>query len=417
MPQGGFAAGGELMSARIDLESRYCAHNYHPLPVVLSRGEGVYVWDEDGNRYLDMMSAYSAVSHGHAHPRLVRLVQEQVATLTIVSRAFHTDKLGPFLKRACELTGQEMALPMNTGAEAVETAIKAARKWGYSVKGVAADKAEIIACSGNFHGRTIAIVAMSDEAQYKAGFGPFPPGFKLVDYGNIDALDAAINENTVAFLIEPIQGEGGIVMPPAGYLRAAADLCRQRKVLLIADEIQTGLGRTGKILACEHENVVPDGLILGKALGGGILPVSMFLARREIMNVFSPGDHGSTFGGNPLAAAVGLEALNILVDENLAERSAETGNYLLGRLAKIDSPLISAVRGRGLFVGIEIDPERGSAREVCEALMKRGLLSKETHETVVRLAPPLIISKKEIDWAVAEIIAVLAELKKVRLAS
>ncbi len=405
------------MSNRIDLESRYCAHNYHPLPVVLTRGEGVFVWDDAGTRYLDMMSAYSAVSHGHAHPRLVKLVQEQVGTLNIVSRAFHTDKLGPFLERACELTGQDMALPMNTGAEAVETAIKAARKWAYTVKGVPADQAEIIACTGNFHGRTIAIVAMSDEPQYKQGFGPFPGGFTLVDYGDIQALEAAINDNTAAFLLEPIQGEGGIVLPPPGYLKAAAELCRKHNVLLIADEIQTGLGRTGKLLACEHEDVVPDGLILGKALGGGILPVSMFLARRDVMNVFTPGDHGSTFGGNPLGAAVGLEALNILVEDKLAERSAEMGEYLVRRLREINSPLVSEVRGKGLFVGIEIDAELGSARAVCEALMKRGLLSKETHETVVRLAPPLVISKAEIDWAIAQITVVLNEMDELRLAS
>jgi len=320
------------MTSRIDLESRYCAQNYKPLPVVLTRGEGVYVWDTDGKKYLDMMSAYSAVSHGHAHPRLVRLVQQQVARLSVVSRAFYSDKLGPFLERICELTGQDMALPMNTGSEAVETSIKAARKWAYSVKGVPQDKADIIACSGNFHGRTIAIVTMSDEPQYQQGFGPFPDGFRIVKYGDIGALEAAINENTAAFLVEPIQGEGGIVIPPAGYLKAAEQLCRTHNVLLLVDEIQTGLGRTGKLLACEHEDVFPDGLMLGKALGGGILPVSMFLARRDVMRVFSPGDHGSTFGGNPLAAAVGLEALNILVEERLAERSAEMGDYLLAEL-------------------------------------------------------------------------------------
>jgi len=405
------------MNDRIDLEARYCAHNYHPLPVVLTRGEGVYVWDEDGKKYLDMMSAYSAVSHGHAHPRLVELVLRQVGELNIVSRAFHTDKLGPFLQRACELTGQEMALPMNTGSEAVETAIKAARKWAYTVKGVAKDQAEIIACSGNFHGRTIAIVAMSDEAQYQDGFGPFPPGFRIVEYGNIDALESAINANTAAFLVEPIQGEGGIVVPPKGYLKAAEALCRKHNVLLIADEIQTGLGRTGKLLACEHEDVKPDGLILGKALGGGILPVSMFLARREIMDVFSPGDHGSTFGGNPLGAAVGLEALDILVEEDLSARSAEMGAYLLDALRAIKSPLISEVRGSGLFIGIEIDPALGTARAICEALMERGLLSKETHETVVRLAPPLTIRKAEIDWAMDQIRDVVAEMDQVRLAS
>jgi ornithine--oxo-acid transaminase len=405
------------MTSRIELEARYCAQNYKPLPVVLTRGEGVHVWDETGKKYLDMMSAYSAVSHGHAHPRLVRLVQAQVAQLSVVSRAFYSDKLAPFLERLCTLTGQDMALPMNTGAEAVETAIKAARKWAYNVKGVAANQAEIIACSGNFHGRTIAIVTMSDEPQYQDGFGPFPGGFRIVEYGDIDALEAAINENTAAFLVEPIQGEGGIIMPPTGYLKAAEKLCRTHNVLLLADEIQTGLGRTGALLACHHENVKPDGLMLGKALGGGILPVSAFLARREVMQVFTPGDHGSTFGGNPLAAAVGLEALNILVEERLAERSAELGDYLLAELEAIKSPLVKELRGRGLFVGIEIDPEIAEAREICEALMQRGVLSKETHTTVVRLAPPLIISKAEIDWAITQIRSVLQEIGRLRLAS
>jgi ornithine--oxo-acid transaminase len=401
----------------MDLEKQYCAHNYHPLPVVLTRGAGVFVWDEDGNRYLDMMSAYSAVSHGHAHPRLVRLVQEQVARLTIVSRAFYSDALGPFLERACRLTGQDMALPMNTGAEAVETAIKAARKWAYSVKGVANDKAEIIGCDGNFHGRTIAAVALSDEPQYQNGFGPFPAGFRNVEYGHIGALEAAINENTAAFIVEPIQGEGGIIMPPSGYLKAVAKICKDNNVLLIADEIQTGLGRTGKMLACDHEGVKPDALILGKALGGGILPVSMFLARRDVMEVFTPGDHGSTFGGNPLGAAVGLEALNILVDENLAENSAKMGEYLIRQLRSVDCPLIKEVRGKGLFVGLEINPAYAAARDVCTALMKRGLLSKETHKTVVRLAPPLIITRAEIDWAVTQIREVLDEMNQHRLAS
>ncbi|MGI9248501.1 MAG: ornithine--oxo-acid transaminase [Woeseiaceae bacterium] len=405
------------MSSSMDLEARYCAHNYNPLPVVLSRGEGVFVWDDAGKKYLDMMSAYSAVSHGHANSRLVNRVKEQVARLTIVSRAYYSDALGPFLARACQLTGQDMALPMNTGAEAVETAIKAARKWAYSVKGVAHDQAEIVGCDGNFHGRTIAAVAMSGEPQYQRGFGPFPPGFLNVEYGSIDALRDAVNENTAAFIVEPIQGEGGIVIPPPGYLRAAAELCRENNVLLIVDEIQTGLGRTGKFLACEHEEVKPDGLILGKALGGGILPVSMFLARRDVMEVFTPGDHGSTFGGNPLAAAVGLEALNILVDENLAANSAAMGEYLIDQLRAIECPLIREIRGKGLFVGVEIDPAHASARAVCEALMKRGLLSKETHETVVRLAPPLIIGKAEIDWAVTQIREVVDEMDKIRLAS
>jgi ornithine--oxo-acid transaminase len=405
------------MGNSMKLEAQYCAHNYHPLPVVLTRGAGVFVWDDQGKKYLDMMSAYSAVSHGHANPRLVKLVQEQVARLNIVSRAFYTDRLGPFLARACELTGMDMALPMNTGAEAVETAIKAARKWAYTVKGVAQDRAEIIGCDGNFHGRTIAAVAMSDEPQYQHGFGPFPPGFRNVEYGNIEALAEAINEHTAAFIVEPIQGEGGIIIPPAGYLRAAADLCRERDVLLIVDEIQTGLGRTGKLLACQHEDVKPDGLILGKALGGGILPVSMFLARRDVMDVFTPGDHGSTFGGNPLGAAVGLEALNILVEEDLAGNSARMGAYLLEQLRRIDSPVVREVRGRGLFIGLEIDPEFASARAVCEALMERGLLSKETHQTVVRLAPPLIIDKADIDWAIEQIREVIAEIDEVRLAS
>ncbi len=405
------------MSSTIDLENQYCAQNYHPLPVVLSRGNGVFVWDENGKKYLDMMSAYSAVSHGHANPRLVEVVQRQVEKLTIVSRAFYTDQLGEFLKLACELTGQEMALPMNSGAEAVETAIKAARKWGYQVKGIEKDKAEIIACTGNFHGRTTMIIAMSDEPQYQFGFGPFPAGFKLVPFGDAEALEKQITPQTAAFLVEPIQGEGGIVIPPEGYLKTCQDICRKHDVLLIADEIQTGLGRTGSMLACDHENVVPDGLILGKALGGGILPVSMFLSKREVMEVFTPGDHGSTFGGNPLASAVGLEALKILVEEKLPARSKEMGDYLVGQLHGLNSPLISDIRGRGLFVGIEIDPVLCSAREICEALMHRGLLSKETHETVVRLAPPLVINREEINWAVEQISEVLNEMDRIRLAS
>ncbi len=402
------------MNNTIELENRYCAHNYHPLPVVLIRGAGVYVWDDAGNKYLDMMSAYSAVSHGHAHPRLVKTLQQQSSQLAICSRAFHTDKLGPFLKHVCELTGMDMALPMNTGAEGVETAIKAARKWGYKVKGIPADKAEVIACTGNFHGRTIAMVAMSTEAQYKNGFGPFPLGFKLIPYGDATALEKAITSNTAAFLVEPIQGEAGIIVPPAGYLAKCAEICKRNDILLICDEIQTGLGRTGKLLACQHENVQPDGLILGKALGGGLLPVSMFLARREVMDVFTPGDHGSTFGGNPLAAAVGLEALNVLIEEKLSERSAEMGAYLLDKLHVLKSPLIKSLRGKGLFIGIEIDPRKAKAREVCERLMTQGILSKETHETVVRLAPPLVITREQIDWAVERIDLVLKEMSKVR---
>ncbi|NHA14077.1 ornithine--oxo-acid transaminase [Thioalkalivibrio sp. XN279] len=397
------------MHPLIELEGRHCAQNYHPLPVVLVRGDGPYVWDDQGRRYLDMMSAYSAVSHGHAHPRIVNALVEQARTLNIVSRAFHSDRLGEFLARACRLTGQDMALPMNTGAEAVETAMKAARKWAWQVKGVPDGEQEIIACAGNFHGRTIAICGLSTEQQYRAGFGPFPPGLKTVPYGDAAALEAAITPRTAAFLVEPIQGEGGIVIPPAGYLAACAEICRRHDVMLIADEVQTGLGRTGKLLACEHEGVKPDGLVLGKALGGGVLPVSMFLARRELMAVFRPGDHGSTFGGNPLAAAVGLEALQVLEDEDLAGQSASKGAWLLEELHRIDSPLVREVRGRGLFIGIEIDPAQASAREVVLALMARGLLSKETHATVVRLAPPLAIPMELLEWAVAQLRAVLTE--------
>ena len=405
------------MSSGLDLENQYCAHNYHPLPVVLARGEGVYVWDEDGKKYLDMMSAYSAVSHGHCNPRLVEALQRQSEALCIVSRAFYTDKLGPFLKLACELTGQDMALPMNTGAEAVETAVKAARRWGYEVKGIPDNEAEIIVCTGNFHGRTTTIISFSAEAEYQKHFGPLTPGFRVVEYGDADALEAAITPNTAAFLLEPIQGEGGIIIPPEGYLRRCKEICEANNVLLLADEIQTGLGRTGRLLACDHEGVKPDGLILGKALGGGIMPVSMFLAKKEVMDIFVPGTHGSTFGGNPLAAAVGIEALNMLVEDRLPERSRDLGDYLMDELGKIDSPLISEIRGSGLFVGIEIDPALGSAREVCERLMGRGLLSKETHETVVRLAPPLIVTKAQLDWAVGQIREVLDEMDEVRLAS
>jgi len=380
---------------------QYSATNYHPLPVTLVKGEGVYLWDAAGNKYLDMMSAYSAVSHGHCHPELLATLREQAEQLCITSRAYYSDKLEPFLQYACEITGQEKALPMNTGAEAVETAIKAARKWAYTVKGVAKDSAEIIVCSDNFHGRTTSIISFSTELQYKAGFGPFTPGFKVVPYGDAHALAAAITPNTAAFLVEPIQGESGIHLPPAGYLAACAIICSKNNVLLIADEIQTGLGRTGKLLACEHEKVKPDGLILGKALGGGILPVSLFLSSKAVMDVFQPGDHGSTFGGNPLAAAVGLKALQLIVSNKLAERSAELGEYFLQRLHTLNSPLIKAIRGRGLFVGIEIDTQRANACVLCEQLMHDGLLTKETHHTVIRLCPPLTINREQLDEAVS----------------
>jgi len=394
----------------IEQEDQFCAHNYHPLPIVLARGRGVFVWDDSGKRYFDMMSAYSAVSHGHLHPRLVSALNTQLTQLAVVSRAFYTDKLAPFLQKACELTGQDKALPMNTGAEAVETAIKAARKWAYTVKGVEADKAEIITCDGNFHGRTISIVGFSTEEQYKNGFGPFPKGFTNIPFGDAPALEKAITPNTAAFLVEPIQGEGGIIVPPEGYLRECANICRQHNVLLICDEIQTGLGRTGKLLASEHDEVIPDGLILGKALGGGLLPVSMFLSRKEVMDVFTPGDHGSTFGGNPLASAVGLEALNMTVEKTLPDISDKLGKHFMNELKGFNSPLVKEVRGKGLLIGVEIDEKYAKARDVCEALMKNGLLTKETHETVVRFAPPLIITQSELDDAIAIIKSTLESL-------
>jgi ornithine--oxo-acid transaminase len=389
-----------------------CARNYEPLPVTLVRGSGVFVWDDAGRRYLDMMSAYSAVSHGHAHPALVAVLTEQAQRLAIVSRAFDTNRLQPFLERACEMTGMDMALPMNTGAEAVETALKAARKWAYKVKGVAADRAEIIACEGNFHGRTLGVVALSTEPQYRDGFGPFMPGVRIVPFGDADSLERAITPNTAAFIVEPMQGEAGIRIPPAGYLARCAEICRAHNVLLIADEVQTGLGRTGRLLACDHEGVRPDGLILGKALGGGLLPVSLFLARRDVMNVFTPGDHGSTFGGNPLAAAVGLAALDVLEKENLVARSAELGEYLLAGLRRIDCPLVRDVRGKGLWCGMEFDPARIRARDVALRLVRAGILTKDTHETVIRFAPPLIIEKPELDWAIETVRTVLAELAR-----
>src|SRR5579885_131891 len=383
----------------IERELSYGAHNYEPLPVVLVRGEGVHVWDDAGNRYIDMMSAYSAVSHGHCHPRLVRVLQEQAGKLNIVSRAFYTDKLGVFLKKVCDLTGFQSALPMNTGAEAVETALKAARKWAYTCKGVPKDKAEIIACAGNFHGRTITIVGMSTVPQYKAGFGPFPEGFKVIPYGDAAQLENAITSNTAAFLVEPIIGEGGIVVPPAGYLKACAEICKKHNVLMICDEIQTGLGRTGKLLAFQHEGIKPDAVVLGKALGGGLLPVSLFLSSKEVMSVFTPGDHGSTFGGNPLAAAVGNAALDVLIEEKLIERAEKTGAYFQQQLKGIPSKLIKDVRGKGLLIGLEID-ESYPAHDICLKLLKHGILTKETHHTVIRFAPPLIISEEQIDAAV-----------------
>lgn len=408
----GLHKGVYSVQSLIELESQYGAHNYEPLPVVLTKGEGVYVWDVAGKRYIDMMSAYSAVSHGHCHPEMIKVLTKQAATLSIVSRAFYTDQLGRFLQKICEMTGLEKVLPMNTGAEAVETALKAARKWAYTIKGVPADCAEVIACKGNFHGRTITIVGMSSESQYRSGFGPFPAGFKLIDYGNAKALEQAITPNTAAFLVEPIQGEGGIVVPLPGYLRECAEICRRHNVLLICDEIQTGMGRTGKFLACEHEGIKPDGVILGKALGGGILPVSAFVSREEVMKVFTPGDHGSTFGGNPLAAAVGAAAIDVLLKEKLINRAAELGDYFLNRLKGISSPLIKDVRGKGLLIGVEINPSSYSAREICLKLLEQGILSKETHHTVIRLAPPLVITKQEIDSVVEVLTKVLVTAER-----
>jgi ornithine--oxo-acid transaminase len=397
------------MSGR-SLEARFGAQNYAPLPVTIVRGEGVYLWDDGGRRYIDMMGAYSAVSFGHCHPRLVEALTTQARRLDTISRAYFNDRLGPFLARACELTGMDVALPMNSGAEAVETALKAARKWAYRVKGVPADRAEIIACEGNFHGRTITITGFSSVPQYRDGFGPFAPGFKLVPYGDATALLAAITPNTAAFLVEPVQGEGGIIVPPKGYLADAARICRANKVLLLADEVQSGLGRTGKLLACEHEGVAPDGLTLGKALGGGLLPVSLFLARREVMDVFGPGDHGSTFGGNPIAAAVGLAALNTLIDEGLIDRAAHMGAHLLRQLSAIRSPLVREVRGLGLFAGVELDPDRASAGAVVRRLIDAGVLTKDTHRNTLRFAPPLIIDQSQIDWAVKRLADVLDEV-------
>jgi ornithine--oxo-acid transaminase len=400
-----------------ELAGDVCARNYDPLPVTLVRGKGVHVWDDAGRRYLDMMSAYSAVSHGHAHPTLVAALTEQAQRLAIVSRAFNTDRLMPFLERACSMSGMDMALPMNTGSEAVETAIKAARKWGYRVKQAVEDECEIIACEGNFHGRTLGAISLSTEPQYRDGFGPFLPGVRIVPFGDADALERAITPNTAAFLVEPMQGEAGIRIPPQGYLARCAQICRDHRVLLIADEVQTGLGRTGRMLACDHENVRPDGLILGKALGGGLLPVSMFLASREVMSVFTPGDHGSTFGGNPLSAAVGLAALELLEKERLVERSAELGEYLLDGLRRIDSPLIREVRGKGLWCGVDFDPARVRARTVAERLVEAGILTKDTHDTVIRFAPPLVIERSEIDWALETFQRVLDSLYERRLAA
>ena len=401
------SAASTLMTA----ERTYAARNYDPLPVVLSHGEGAWITDVTGRRYLDLMSAYSAVSFGHAHPDIIGALVAQAGELAVTSRAFFNDRLPLLLERVTRLTGLPRAIPSSGGAEAVETSLKAVRKWAYKVKGVPADRAEVIVCRNNFHGRSITIVGFSSEAQYREGFGPFPPGFVAIPYGDTAALEAAITPNTAAFLVEPVQGEGGIVVPRDGYLADCARICRDRRVLLICDEIQTGLGRTGYVLACEHDKVQPDGVILGKALGGGLLPVSMFAATDDVMQVFAPGDHGSTFGGNPLASAVALAALDVLERENLCARSATLGAWLLAELRKIDSPLVTAVRGRGMFIGIEVDTAKVSARAVVDRLLERGLLSKDTHGTVVRIAPPLVIAREDLAWAVGEIAAAFRDLE------
>lgn len=394
----------------ISREKKHLATNYKPLPVVLSRAEGVWMWDVEGNKYLDFLSAYSAVSGGHNNKRIIQAMNDQLKKIDVPSRAFYTDILGEYAEKLCAFTGMDKMLPMNTGAEAVETAIKAARRWGYRSKKIAPDKARIIVCDGNFHGRTTTIISFSSDDDYKTDFGPLTPGFDLIPYGDIHALENAITPDTCAFFIEPIQAEVGIRVPTKGYLKAAQDICKKHNVLFILDEIQTGMARTGKPFCFQHEIDKPDGLTLGKALGGGIYPVSAFLARADVMDVFNPGSHGSTFGGNPVAAAIGLEAIKQIIDEDFAGRSAELGEYLKNKLSAIQSPLIKEVRGMGLLVGLEIDPAYATARAVCEALMKRGMLCKETHDVVVRLAPPLIISKSEIDWAVEQVEIVLKEL-------
>jgi ornithine--oxo-acid transaminase len=389
-------------------EEKFGAHNYHPLDVVISRAEGVWVWDADGNRYMDFLAAYSAVNQGHSHPKILAAMIEQAGRVGLTSRAFRNDQLGYLYEELCTMTGFQRALPMNSGAEAVETAIKTARKWGYKKKGVADGKAKILVFENNFHGRTTTIVGFSSEAQYKDGFGPFTPGFELLPYGDLEAVRKAMDENVVAILVEPIQGEAGIIVPPKGYLWGLREITKENNCLLIVDEIQAGLGRTGKLFAYEHEGIRPDIVIIGKALSGGFYPVSAILADDEVMSVFKPGDHGSTYGGNPLAAAVSRAALKVIKDEKLVEKSAELGEYFLAQLKKISSPHVKEIRGIGLWIGVELHKEAGGARRFCEALMKEGLLCKETHDHVIRIAPPLVITREQIDWATERIAKVLA---------
>jgi ornithine--oxo-acid transaminase len=391
----------------IDLENEFGAHNYKPLDVVLARGQGVWVWDVEGNKYLDMLASYSALNQGHCHPRILNALTEQAQKLTLVSRAFRNDQLGPFYKEICEMTHSHSVLPMNSGAEAVETALKAARKWGYQIKEIPDDMAEIIVCANNFHGRTTTIVGFSSEQQYKKDFGPFTPGFITIPFGDAEALEWAITPNTVAFLVEPIQGEGGIILPPAGYLKKVREICDRYNVLLILDEIQTGLGRTGKLFAEEHDGIESDLTLVGKALSGGVYPVSAVLSNKETLAVFQPGDHGSTFGGNPLACAVAREALRVIEDENLVEKSLFMGHYLKESLRNIISPYVKEVRGQGLMIGMELKKSAGGARKICEALLEKGILCKETHKHVLRFTPPLTITQKELDWALDRIESVL----------
>lgn len=393
----------------IYLEDKFGAHNYDPLDVVITKGEGVWVYDLDGNRYLDCLSSYSALNQGHVHPKILESLVTQAAKLTLTSRAFRNDQLPLFYKELCELTGYEMAITMNSGAEAVETALKIARKWAYQIKGVEKEKAEIIVADGNFHGRTITIISFSTEPSYRNGFGPFTPGFVIIPYGDSKAIEAAINNNTVGVMLEPVQGEGGVIIPKEGYLREVADICKRNNVLFIADEIQTGLGRTGKLFACDHEGVKPDIMIIGKALSGGFYPVSAVLSSEKILGLFKPGDHGSTFGGNPLAAAVARTALRVLTEENMIENAAIMGEYFTNQLQDLPQTNIKEIRSKGLLIGVEIKKESGTARKYCELLKNEGILAKETHETTIRFAPPLIIDKQTIDWAIPKISKVLSE--------
>ncbi len=384
----------------IAIEDQYGAHNYHPLDVVITKGEGVWVYDAEGKRYLDCLSAYSALNQGHVHPRILKAMIDQAQRVTLTSRAFRNDQLPLFYKELSDLTGYEMSLPMNSGAEAVETALKVARKWGYVSKGIPRHQAEIIIAEGNFHGRTISIISFSSEPFYRDDFGPFTPGFKMVPYGDAEAIQKAITPNTAAVMLEPIQGEGGVIIPPAGYLKQVSEICKANNVMFIADEIQTGLGRTGKLFACQHENVRPDMIIIGKALSGGFYPISAVLADKPILGLIQPGEHGSTFGGNPVAAAIGRESLKVIVEEKLVEKAATLGEYFIEQLSEIPSPHVKEVRGKGLLIGVELKPEAGGARRFCEVLKENGLLAKETHERVIRFAPPLVIDKDTIDWAI-----------------